>query len=199
MKRILSFGCIVLSTLLLSGCAASKSQEESWSFSIAAPKHYEVWVQHLEFEKSDERHWRMPIGGVSCCWKGSEGPRGPGGLMTPWPDYIGVQWYSYAEQKIYQRIFSVPKEIRKKMKQPVEYRTSNGAFEAPRDMLVIGLAPGGTIVLWIMNQIGNEVEVARLKANEINRDKSGFEIGTERYLEENSAYLEKHGIPTEGW
>lgn len=66
-------------------------------------------------------------------------------------------------------------------------------------MFVVGLAPGGTIVLWIMNQIGNEVEVARMQANEIGGDPNDYRAATKRYLKENGDYLKQHGVPTSGW
>lgn len=191
---------LILSTLIsLTGCATPDRQMSNWSFSVAAPKHYRVWVEHLEFEKSDARHWRMPVGGVDCCWQGPDGPSGPGGPLTPFPDYIGIQWFSFAESKTYQRLIPLPKNLERKMLEPATFRSSVGTSQSPREMLVIGLAPGGTIVLWIMNQIGNEIEVARFQANEIAGDPSEYEAGTQRYLDEHGSYLEKHGIPTEGW
>ena len=119
--------------------------------------------------------------------------------MNPLPDYIGIQWFSFSEQKFYQRLIILPEELREKMLEPATYKTTEGYSQRPRDRLVIGLAPGGTIVLWIMNQIGNEVEVARMQANEIEGDPTQYQKRTKSYLEEHGPYLEKHGIPTEGW
>lgn len=190
----------VLFTLVsITGCATPSYETKSWSFSVAAPEHYRVWVEHLEFEKSGTRHWRMPVGGVDCCWQGSNGPSGPGGPITPFPDYIGIQWFSFAEQKFYQRLIPLPKNLKNEMLKPATYRSSRGTSQSPRDMIVIGLAPGGTIVLWIMNQIGNEIEVGRFQANEIEGDPEEYKAGTQSYLEEHGLYLEKHGIPTTGW
>lgn len=141
----------------------------------------------------------MPMGYVSCCWKGPHGPMGSGGTLEPFPNYIGIQWFSFAEQKYYQRLISLPEELLEQMKQEAEYTTSLGTFSRPRDILVIGLAPGGTIILWIMNQVGNEIEVARMQANEIEGNIREYETRTKNYLKENGAYLEAHGVPTEGW
>ena len=119
--------------------------------------------------------------------------------MEPFPNYIGIEWFSFAEQKTYQRLIPISEDIKEKMKEPAEYQTSLGTFEDPRNFLVLGLAPGGEIVMWIMNQIGNEIEVGRVQANEIDGDPAEYRGWTKEYLLENSAYLEKHGIPTEGW
>ncbi|MEX2473633.1 DUF2931 family protein [Marinobacter sp.] len=174
-------------------------KESAWYFRVAVPKHYDVWVQYMEFELSGEYAWHQAPGFVSCCWRGDHGPRGPGGRLDPFPNYIAIQWFSYAEQKFYQRLMSIPEAWLEKMKEPAPYTTSLGAFEGPRDSLIFGLAPGGEIVVWVMNQIGNEIELARLQANEIEGDPSEFKQTTEGYLERSGDHLEEHGIPKEGW
>jgi len=136
---------------------------------------------------------------MGCCWKGPEGPRGVAGRMEPFPNYIGIQWFSFTEQKFYQRLISIPQEWRSLMEVPALYKTSLGEFEAPRDTLTLGLAPGGEIVVWIMNQIGNEIEIARLQANEIEGEAFRYKTRTKDYLNEHGDYLKEHGIPLDGW
>ncbi|MGP4846042.1 DUF2931 family protein [Marinobacter sp. 1Y8] len=185
--------------LFLSGCAAHSENDIKEYIGVGAPQHYDVWVERFELEASGVRHWRMPMGSVGCCWKGPNGPSGKGASMAPFPDYIGIQWFSFAEQKFYQRLFSLPKGLEEKMLEHVTYTTSMGTYSQPRRKLTIGAAPGGQIVLWISNRSGNEVEVARLQANEIEGDPSKYRVRTEEYLERSGDYIEKHGIPTEGW
>ncbi len=198
MRRI-TFMLALLICLMLSGCASGPDSLFKAYVGVGAPKHYEVWVEHLELEASGIRHWRMPVGSVACCWKGPSGPRGKGGTAQPFPDYIGIRWFSFAEQKFYERVFSLPEGLEEKMREHATYTTSLGTFSRPRDMLTIGLAPGGQMVLWINNQIGNEIEVGRMQANEVEGDASNYEVGTRNYLEEHSDYIEKHGVPKEGW
>lgn len=186
--------------IFLQGCASHAGSSEFTSYvSVAAPQHYKVWVEHFELETSGVRHWRMPIGYVGCCWKGPDGPVGDGGPIEPFPDYIAIQWFAFAEQKFYQRLFSLPEGLEEKMQKHASYQTNMGTYSRPRNILTIGLAPGGQIVLWISNHIGNAIEVARLQANEIEGDASNYEVGTEEYLKQNGDYIEKHGVPTEGW
>lgn len=192
----------ILVILLLSGCssfAQEKDESIEWRFQLATPTHYNVWVEHLEFERSGVRHWYHPAGSMGCCWKGPEGPRGVAGRMEPFPNYIGIQWFSFAEQKFYQRLISIPQEWRSLMEVSALYKTSLGEFEAPRDTLTLGLAPGGEIVVWIMNQIGNEIEIARLQANEIEGEAFRYKTRTKDYLNEHGDYLKEHGIPLDGW
>ena len=54
-------------------------------------------------------------------------------------------------------------------------------------------------MVWIMNQIGNEIEVMRMQASEGYGDPSDFTERTKGYLKRHGDYLQEHGIPTEGW
>lgn len=197
-RKILAIGLMGMA-LLVSGCASSAKDDIHWSVRVAAPKHYEVWVKDMFLEKPGERTWRQPIGSISCCWKGPNGPSGAGSGLEPFPESIFIYWFSYAEQKFYAKLIKLPPDLQNRMREHAPYKTSLGEWSGPRHALVIGLAPGGTVVVWIMNQIGNEIEVMRLKAAETDGDSSQFTERTKGYLERNGEYLEKHGVPTEGW
>ena len=119
--------------------------------------------------------------------------------MAPYPDYIGIQWFSLAERVFYQRLISLPMEWKEKMLVPAPYKTSRGIRHGPRNVLILGLAPGGEIVVWIKNQIGNEIEIARLQANEIEGDASVYKARVSDYMEQSGEYLEANGIPLKGW
>ena len=85
------------------------------------------------------------------------------------------------------------------MLEPASYKTQIDERTGPRHSMVIGLAPGGTVVVWIMNQIGNEIEVMRMQASEGYGDPSDFTERTKGYLKRHGDYLKEHGIPTAGW
>ena len=197
-QRILAMG-IVAMALLGSGCSALPKDTVNWYIDVAAPEHYGVWVTDMFLEKSGERSWRQPIGIVSCCWQGPYGPVGKGARVDPFPELILVNWFSFAEQKYYTKIIKVPPELLDRMREPATYVTQVDVRSGPRNLLTIGLAPGGTVVVWISNQIGNEIEVMRMQATELPGDPSRFTERTKGYLERNGDYLREHGIPTEGW
>ena len=85
------------------------------------------------------------------------------------------------------------------MKVPAPIKSPKGVRMEPRNTLLFGLAPGGEIVVWILNQIGNEIEVARLQANEIDGDPSKYQVKTERYQEKHGDYLSEHGLQLGKW
>ena len=63
--RMIGVFCIAL---LASGCTSLAKEEDYWRVSVAAPRHYEVWVVDMLLEAPGERSWREPVGTVGCCW-----------------------------------------------------------------------------------------------------------------------------------
>ncbi len=197
-RNVLAVGMVVVA-ILASGCSSLQDKDATWYIDVAAPEHYDVWGVEMFLEKSGERNWRQPVGYVSCCWKGPHGPTGSGSRVDPFPELIWLRWFSFAEQKYYVKLIKVPPNLLERMREPVPYRTQVDVRSGPRDTMIIGLAPGGTVVVWISNQIGNEIEVMRMKAPEVPGDPEDFEVGTRNYLEKHGDYLKEHGIPTDGW
>lgn len=197
-KKVLVIGMIFVAALA-SGCASSPKEDVPWSIRVAAPKHYEVWVEEMFLEKTGERSWRQPIGSVGCCWRGERGPSGKGAGVEPFPELIFLHWFSFAEQEYYTKLIEVPPELQERMRAPAPYKTQVDVRSGPRHSMVIGLAPGGTVVVWIMNQIGNEIEVMRMQASEGPGDPSDFTERTKGYLKRHGDYLEEHGIPLGVW
>lgn len=191
---------LLLANLVLSGCAGTVSDDTLWQIDVAAPNHYEVWVTNMRLEKPGIRSWRIPVGTVGCCWKGDFGPRGKGGNASPFPTLITLHWFSFAEQKYYATLIEIPSDLHERMGEPVRHITQRGNIRfKPRSTLVLGLAPGGEVVVWMMSQRTNAVEVMRVPAVEVEGDPADFSVLTEAYLEKHGAYLKEHGIPLEGW
>lgn len=192
---------VVVISFLLSACStlAGDNDDIAWRFQLATPKHYDIWVEHLEFELSGVTHWWHPAGSMSCCWKGPNGPRGVAGRMEPFPNFVAIQWFSFAEQKFYQRLIEIPSDWKDEMKGLAPMVTQVDVRMRPRDTLTFGLAPGGEIVVWMMNQPGNEIELARFQANEMDRDPDIYRANTREYLKEHGDYLKENGIPITGW
>jgi hypothetical protein len=197
-QKALAIGVAAIA-LMASGCAISAKDDIPWGIKVVAPKHYDIWGVGLFLEKTGERNWRQPVGYVSCCWKGPRGPSGSSTGVDPFPELILIHWFSFAEQKYYAKLIKVPPDLQDRMREPATYKTQVDVRSGPRHTMAIGLAPGGTIVVWIMNQIGNEVEVMRIEASEAPGDPDDFEVGTRNYLEKHGDYLQEHGIPKEGW
>jgi hypothetical protein len=117
------------------------------------------------------------------------------------PDYIHVTWFSFAEQQSYTRLIHIsgPDALRERMEQPSLVHKWGGLRNLPRYNLVLGLAPGGTVVLWIMNWAETAIEVGRDKAVPFDDKKNDCSIWVGEYLEEHGEYLDQHGLQLDRW
>ncbi|MBK1886972.1 DUF2931 family protein [Marinobacter sp. DY40_1A1] len=169
------------------------------SIGVVAPRHYDVWVDKFFIESlSEDIGWRRPFGGVRCCWKSP--PLSRAEWQTT-PELFLIRWFSFAEQQYYEAIIKLENagEIEELMKEVAPFERYGEMVERPRDTLVLGLAPGGTVVLWIMNRGENAVEVGRYKAKPITNKESDYSLWVNEYLEREGEYLKEHGIKLDGW
>lgn len=195
--------------LMLSGCSEQTASEGSKpgpnstyrSIGVVAPRHYDVWVDKFFIESlSEDIGWRRPFGIVSCCWKSS--PLSRAKWQTT-PELFLIRWFSFAEQQSYEAVIKLenPGEIAEMMKEVAPFERFGEVVERPRHNLVFGLAPGGTVVLWIMNRGENAIEVGLYQAKPYDHKKEGedYTRRTESYLEREGNFLQQNGIRYEGW
>ncbi|WP_165495848.1 DUF2931 family protein [Marinobacter halodurans] len=198
-----------LCALVLLGCSdQSKSERPRYgpdpdyrSISVVVPQHYDAWVETFILESvSGEIGWRAPIGIITCCW---EHPSGKSAEWQAMPGLVLIKWFSFAEQQSYRALIQLEnaREIEEKMKKIAPYERYGKNFEVPRYNLVFGLAPGGTVVVWIMNGAENAIEIGRYQAKPYDHKKEGedYTRRTESYFERQGDYLQKNGIRYDGW
>ncbi|MGO1692893.1 MAG: DUF2931 family protein [Marinobacter sp.] len=200
-KKIVMLVVVLCTSSLLSGCSLAGTPKwdypVTYDVQVAVPRHYDAWVQQLQFEATGKRAWWWPVGITSCCWKS---PGRGGGELEPMPDYIHVTWYSLAEQQSYTRLIHIPDPdaLRERMEQPAPVQRNGKTINMPRDTLVLGLAPGGTVVLWIMNWAETAIEVGRYQAVPFDDDVR-YEGALEAYMEREGDYLKQHGLQLDRW
>lgn len=196
-----------LCILMLLGCSEQTESEGRThgsnsiyrSIGVVAPRHYDVWVDKFFIESlSEDVGWRRPFGIVSCCWKS---PPLSGAEWQTTPELFLIRWFSFAEQQSYEAIIQLedPDGIAEQMKETAPFDNYGEIVERPRGALVFGLAPGGTVVLWIMNRAENAIEVGRYKARPFNNEKSDYSQWVDEYLEKEGEYLKENGIKVDGW
>lgn len=198
---------VSLCLLILLGCSEQTESEGPMhgpnsiyrSISIVVPKHYDAWVETLILESvSGDIGWRAPIGIVTCCW---EDPSGKNAEWQAMPGLLLIKWFSFAEQQSYRALIRLEnaREIEEKMKEVASFERYGEIVDRPRYNLVFGLAPGGTVVVWIMNSAENAIEVGRYEAIKIETHPEHYREITERYNRDSGEYIRKHGVPLEGW
>ncbi|MFC4257971.1 DUF2931 family protein [Marinobacter lacisalsi] len=189
--------------LLLSACsewsAPKWDRAVNWDIEVVAPAHYEVWVSKFIIESvSEDIGWSAPIGTLGCCWKA---PRGKSAEWYAMPEQFIVQWFSFAEETSYLALIELedPEGLFEKMQEPAPYTWRGEERNMPRYNLVLGLAPGGQVVMWIMNQKETAIEVGRYQAQEIPRPSGYHKEIADEYRREHGAYLEEHGLQLDKW
>ncbi|HEA51551.1 MAG TPA: DUF2931 family protein [Marinobacter antarcticus] len=198
---------ISLCILVLVGCSERTESEGPRhgpnstyrNINVVAPKHYDVWVDKFFVESlSEDIGWRAPIGIVSCCWKKAHGASAEWQTM---PEVFLIRWFSFAEQQSYEALIRLenPDEIEEKMKEVAAFERFGEMVERPLYNLVLGLAPGGTVVVWIMNRGENAIEVGRFKAKPYDNQESDYTQWVNEYLEREGDYLKENGVKLDSW
>ncbi len=97
----------------------------------------------------------------------------------------------------------IPEATRLAMVKPERgYCAARGQWrEDYRDMLSIGLAPGGIARVWLMGACLSAIDVARVQGTVVKAGPyDGTSEGRHRPLSATSrAYIEKHGIHYDSW
>lgn len=84
------------------------------------------------------------------------------------PDSLNVTWYSMVENKFYHLETALDKEkISKLLKEDFKIKREDGLENWNRTSITAGLAPGGTVAVWVNGIMGASTELAVFKAIEI--------------------------------
>lgn len=159
--------CLLL-ILIFNSCLQKKMKEKfDWSATISAPMEYPVQVLN-GYISSEDFQQGLDFGIVNKGWGNSGGTMLVGPDTKHIPDSLMILWLSLAEKKIYKGEFKLPE---KKILSLFEKGFMDAHFKSQQkatyDTFVIGLGPGGRVVIWLGNANGNmQVEVARFQAEE---------------------------------
>ncbi|MDN6876866.1 DUF2931 family protein, partial [Pseudomonas citronellolis] len=143
--------------------------------------------------KGDPRGWPIQPGAG----------KGKQVLGADLPRLIYVRWQSLAEPQTYEAYIVIPEASRRAMVKPeTGYCPARGLWrEDYRDMLTVGLAPGGIARVWLMGACLSAIDVARVQGTVVKKGPYGGKSGGQhRPLSAISkAYIEKYGIPYGSW
>ena len=166
LKRI---ALIALFATAMVSCKDKNMEEEfDWSGNISGPKEYpmEVYKGYLsggghffgfsEMGGFDNTGWGMATSGISP-------------IHAPVPDTLVMTWRSLVERKFYTGEWALPKE---KMKQLFKEGIVDPDTKMKElyDLIQLGLAPKGVIIVWLSGTSGTQVEVGRFQGHETTID-----------------------------
>ncbi|MFT0517579.1 DUF2931 family protein [Pseudomonas faucium] len=214
LRTLLSLGLL----FCLSGCThgVHRLPYDSWRLGLFAPNYMEVWIESADAVDVQERVFRRAMSGIAAIstpknLKGN--PRGwpkePGSgagkqvLGADLPRLLYVRWQSLVEPQTYEAYIVIPEATRQAMLVGEKaYCIFDGKWITDyRDMLSIGLAPGGVARVWLMGACLPALDVARVQGTVVKIGPyDGTSNGRHRPLSDTSkAYIERYGIPYGSW
>ncbi|MDI2594354.1 DUF2931 family protein [Pseudomonas sp. 681] len=212
------WGASLLIGCQVSGLSWGRSDPDSgpWAIGFTQPYFMEVWVEDSAMVDVDGVLYRhIGSGGAAGGEKkGADvargwGKKGGGGSEkdvkdAKLPVRIYARWQSIVEPQTYQGWIEVPESARQVMRDALTKNcpTAPEANALPKIASVrLGLAPGGIVQIWVLNECMRPVKVANGK---VDKEPLGPYLGKSggRYYPQTDAskqYVEKYGIPYGSW
>ncbi|MBV7437740.1 DUF2931 family protein [Aeromonas sp. sif2416] len=193
----------------LVGCNDNGPTKMDWSYSVGSNTD-EIWHTRALFSREGVRTHESSNGTVSAVserllkeksyrWFVGKGRSFYG---QPVADKVEIEWVSYHDKKRYGITLDLPKDLGKQMAQ--RYRLKDDRI-AQRNVLALGLAPGGYVELFLMSPDPlPDVLVASGMAHEVTDDWYDKKVPLDSQYQERWAsfdknfrpYYDKYPIPT---
>ncbi|PMX04311.1 hypothetical protein C1X59_02550 [Pseudomonas sp. FW215-R2] len=223
---MLKIGFALIFIVLLGGCTSGGTRSlpyDGWMLRFFTPDYMEAWIENADVVDVNKRVFLDAAGGVPAfayprpyskgvptTFRGQapgwpEHPVGKGRRVTgaALPYLVFVRWQSMAEPQTYKAFIKIPDSVRQIMLkgERVFCRADGKWITDYRNMMVIGLAPGGIAKVWLGGQCLLSTEVMRVQGKIDPKGPYGGKTnGRHRQLyEESKAYIEKYGIPYDSW
>jgi Protein of unknown function (DUF2931) len=215
MKKYITL--VLFITLLQTSCKDKTMKEETsfiYNIAVGAPEEYPVEVNEGVLSNRNTFISAIPKSGIAASgWGfGSSSAGMKGGII---PNHLELTWISYAEKKFWKIDCALPeyKILALFQKGNVYYDNNDVKQKGTYKELIIGLAPGGVVVLWLDGS-ASKVEIGRFQAKEIYVNKLDFQPvkiedeTQEQYFErrfkvcvskEIQEQIKKEGIPFGLW
>ena len=183
---------------------------KAWHLGFFTPEHMDIWLETADVTDARGITVTQAMSGtVSSTGEVSGWPTkvmlGSGKHLSQLdlPKSIFIRWQSLAEPQTYRTTLEIPASARNLMLQQEKVECAMGGRQsAYRYAVVIGLAPGGIVKLWISGPCFKGTEVLRVQAEiEPKGPDQGQSDGQYALPLEPAAkaYVEQHGIPYGSW
>lgn len=189
----------------------------TWEIGLLAPNYMEVWVESVDvLDRRGIGYYRVH-GGVSSIQNPPDNRGDPkgwparpgGGKARPMtgidlPEIVFVRWQSLAEPQTYRVRIDIPDWVREEMIKPqAAYCAWRDAHETQyRDLITVGLAPGGIAKAWLIGPCLEPIEIGRFVGSvhpegpDEGRTDGRYALPLAPAAQQ---YIDTHGIPFDSW
>lgn len=211
--------------LSLTGCSTNVdttvSAEQTrfdWEASESAPEHYPMQIISGNFRYYGDANGAglyAPSGNTLYNgWGLKNSVHVTGEVLKPLPDKLDITFFSYLEDQFYRGSFDLPyntilrlfQEEEKKPKQ----KSMNGTDISNNYMIIVGVAPGGVVAVWMRGQGTKEILFGKAQKIDLDFTKTmGYpEAKRAEFLKEIIEFavnpdilaaIRKNGIPFQKW
>ena len=206
-NKLILLVCLCITTL--TSCQNNKNTQKKykWSVSGNAPKNFPATFHYAAIDGEGIRGGgTLDSGwGLSGSSTGSDDP-------MPIPKTLEIAWMSYIENQFYKGVFQLDQQkIAQVFEEGYLYTEESGLKKLDDFHFVVNVAPGGTVVVWMLGDSGFQREVGFYQAEKTNFKWSSFvpmgmqdrEKYVALYLDDiDKDSLKKHtenGIPFKRW
>lgn len=191
------------------GSPQSHAGHLPWTISHLAPDHMEAYLNGIVVFDIRNRMNPSAVRGSPSMGRPAPGdeitvgwPSSPGwGSVTPvkldLPKKLIISWRSFVDQHEYYAQIEIPEHARQQMKvsHRIECFKSDGPRDHYRNNLVVGIAPGGIVKLWLNGQCLDAVEIGRYEGERDASERKGYSSRplsdkTKAYLRANPTLLD---------
>ncbi len=152
-----------------------------WLATESAPEHYpmEIIQGTFIYHGENEQGLYVPSGGtISSGWGHGISNHIVGEKLKPLPDRLKIIYFSYAEKQFYKGEFDLPYDkilalFRDGIENPNVF--ANGKTLPVYSKIMVGIAPGGAVVVWVSGSRQHEVFFGQAKKVDINPS-TGFAL-----------------------
>ena len=155
-------------------CNGMENKKYEWLPTECAPKMYPVWIVSGYFSSEEKIVAFVPnYDFVDNGWGKHGSTELVGSELKSLPDELFIEWFSFTENKFYKGTISLPKDTITALMEggfPVIDKRLHQTYR----YLLVGLAPGGTVAVWLRSSDGWVTEVGYYQAEETTRTLESF-------------------------
>ena len=172
--KILHILLLIVIAVTHVNCNGMENKKYEWLPTECAPKMYPVWIVSGYFSSEEKIVAFVPnYDFVDNGWGKHGSTELVGSELKSLPDELFIEWFSFTENKFYKGTFSLPKDTITALMErgfPVIDKRLHQTYR----YLLVGLAPGGTVAVWLRSSDGWVTEVGYYQAEETTRTLESF-------------------------